>query len=87
MSNTIMIDRAGRVVIPKPVRDSLGLEPGDSLELSTSDDGLTLRPVRQSAPLVKEMGIWVFRTGRPMLESAVDLIDQDREARMDELLP
>jgi AbrB family looped-hinge helix DNA binding protein len=33
MNTTVTIDKAGRVVIPKEIRDELRLEPGDSLAL------------------------------------------------------
>lgn len=36
------IDRAGRVVVPKPVRDELGLNPGTELELSVVDRRIEL---------------------------------------------
>ncbi|MCU0258387.1 MAG: AbrB/MazE/SpoVT family DNA-binding domain-containing protein [Solirubrobacteraceae bacterium] len=38
----VRIDAAGRVVIPKAVRDELGLEPGQRLELDTRDGDLHL---------------------------------------------
>lgn len=33
----ITIDAAGRIVVPKPMRDDLGLAPGTELELSVVD--------------------------------------------------
>ncbi len=35
-----------QVTIPKRVLDSLGVGPGDKLELEQTDDGLVLRPRR-----------------------------------------
>lgn len=64
MNTTIKLDGAGRVVIPKALRDELGLEPGDSLSLETEGDRVTIRPVRTRAALREEHGIWVFRNGR-----------------------
>lgn len=34
------IDAAGRIVVPKPLRDELGLQPGQVLELEVSDGRL-----------------------------------------------
>ena len=36
MNTRLIIDKAGRVVIPKPLREELNLEPGDSLEVELS---------------------------------------------------
>ena len=36
------IDAAGRIVVPKPLRDALGLKPGQALEIHASDGGLTI---------------------------------------------
>jgi AbrB family looped-hinge helix DNA binding protein len=45
MNNRLTIDKAGRVVIPKPLREELHLEPGDCLEMETAGEQITLRPV------------------------------------------
>ena len=34
---TTAIDSAGRIVVPKPLRDALGLVPGQLLEISAGD--------------------------------------------------
>ena len=85
MITTIRMDRAGRVVLPKPVRDRLQLEPGESLELESFDDHIVLRPARGNASLRKKQGVWVFRTGEPLAASVVEQTirkvrdDRDRE--------
>jgi AbrB family looped-hinge helix DNA binding protein len=33
------IDRAGRIVVPKPLRDALGLTGGEELEINVREDG------------------------------------------------
>jgi AbrB family looped-hinge helix DNA binding protein len=82
MNKRIIIDKAGRVVLPKPLREELDLEPGDSLELESAGDEITLRPVRTAAPLTKENGVWVFRTGQPLAASVTDtVLRQVREDR------
>ena len=72
MNARTTIDKAGRVVIPKPLREALNLEAGDSLELESSGDQITLRPVRGTGPLQQEHGIWVFRTGEPLDRNIAD---------------
>jgi AbrB family looped-hinge helix DNA binding protein len=66
MTSRLTVDKAGRVVLPKPVRDELQLHPGDSLELESSEDRIVLRPVRGKGPLRKKQGVWVFRSGQPL---------------------
>jgi antitoxin PrlF len=34
----------GQIVIPKPIRDALGLQPGDFLSFTMTKDSLTLKP-------------------------------------------
>lgn len=83
MNTTLTVDKAGRVVLPKPVRDELQLAAGDSLELESSEDRIVLRPVRGTAGLRQKQGIWVFRTGQPIsAESVNETIRQLREERI-----
>jgi AbrB family looped-hinge helix DNA binding protein len=48
------IDKAGRLVIPKPLRDQLGLRPGE-VELSADGASLRVVPVHDDE-LVEEDG-------------------------------
>lgn len=82
MNSRLTIDRGGRIVIPKPVRKELNLEPGDSLEMERSGEQITLRPVRGTAPLKKEHDVWVFHSGQTLSASSTDeALQQIREER------
>jgi AbrB family looped-hinge helix DNA binding protein len=85
MNTTITIDKAGRVVLPKPVRDELQLNPGDSLELESSEEGITLRPARGTGRIYKKQGVWVMHGGAPLSEDVVEKtirqIRREREQR------
>jgi AbrB family looped-hinge helix DNA binding protein len=72
VSTTVTLDKAGRVVIPKSVRDDLRLGPGDSLTLESQGDQLMLRPIRSASALRKEQGVWVFRSGRKLTAAETD---------------
>ena len=72
MTTKIVLDKAGRVVIPKTLREELHLSPGDSLELESQGEQITLRPVRGTGPLQKEDGVWVFRTGLKLPASTTE---------------
>ena len=81
MTSTLTIDKAGRIVLPKPLRDELQLEAGDSLEVNTKGEEITLRPIRGTSPLKKKHGVWVFQAGQPLAPDAVD--ETIREVRRD----
>lgn len=66
MTTTLTIDKAGRVVLPKPVRDALQISPGDSLELESGDDHIVLRPARGKGRMYKKQGVWVYDSGKPL---------------------
>jgi AbrB family looped-hinge helix DNA binding protein len=72
MTTTLTIDGAGRLVLPKPVRDELQLAAGDSLEMESSEDEIVLRPVRGVATMRKKQGVWVMRTGKPLSPAVVN---------------
>ena len=69
MKTTLTLDKAGRVIIPKTLRDEMHLEAGDTLELESEDGRITLRPVRPGSALRKEQGVWVFRRGGKAISS------------------
>ena len=66
MVTTLTVDKAGRVVLPKPVREEMQLAPGDSLELESSEDRIVLRPARGKGRMYKKQGVWVFDSGEPL---------------------
>ena len=72
MARQLTLDKAGRIVLPKPIRDELHLEAGDTLEVESSHDKITLRPVRSSGQLVRKRGVWVFQSGEPLTEEIVE---------------
>lgn len=81
MTGKLTLDKAGRVVLPKPLRDRLQLAPGDTLQLEAEGERITLRPVRQNVTLKKELGVWVYQ-GESTDTSIPDLVDRERENRL-----
>lgn len=45
------VDAVGRIVVPKPLRDALGLTPGTSVDISLYGAGLQLVPAGRTARL------------------------------------
>jgi len=72
MVTTVTIDKAGRIVLPKPVREELQLTAGDSLELESTEDRVVLRPARPKGRLYKKRGVWVFDSGEPLSAETVN---------------
>jgi AbrB family looped-hinge helix DNA binding protein len=84
MLTKLTIDKLGRIVLPKPVREKLQLSAGDELELESLDDRITLRPLRGTAQLRKKHGVWVFRSGEPLSAATVqETLEQVRRERDD----
>jgi AbrB family looped-hinge helix DNA binding protein len=78
----LTIDRTGRVVIPKPIRQKLRLQRGDTLEMETTGDRITLRPIRRAGRVSKEHSVWVFRSGQPLSAGATNqVVQRIREKR------
>jgi AbrB family looped-hinge helix DNA binding protein len=83
MAIKITLDKAGRVVLPKPLRDQMQLSPGDTLQLEREGERITLRPVRPPAPLKKENGIWVYE-GESTDAAIPEMLDRERDKRLRE---
>jgi AbrB family looped-hinge helix DNA binding protein len=80
----LTIDKAGRLVLPKAIRDEMQLRPGDTLEMENSEDRIVLRPRRGTTGLHKKQGIWVFSSGAgvPISAEATDgILERIRRER------
>ena len=82
MTAKLTLDKAGRVVIPKKLRDELRMAPGDAFQLESTDEKIVLKPVREEGRMFKKRGMWVFHTGKPLSAEVVDSVVQSiREER------
>jgi AbrB family looped-hinge helix DNA binding protein len=82
---TVQIDAAGRVVIPKALRDHFRLRNGDKLNIEVRGDAIQLRPVQSIGQLKTVNGVLVF-TGRGPLKSGQDFVAESRDERIDDLM-
>lgn len=85
MTITLTLDNAGRVLIPESLREQLHLGPGDTLQLESEGEEITLRPIRAKALVTKEQGVWVYQ-GESSSSSIVEVVDRERENRLRELM-
>jgi AbrB family looped-hinge helix DNA binding protein len=68
----LSIDRAGRVVVPKRIRDELGFSPDRPLEAEVIDGRLELSVPHEPAKLVEgPSGPMVAATGTPLTDEVV----------------
>jgi AbrB family looped-hinge helix DNA binding protein len=79
---TLKIDKAGRVILPKPVRDRLGLGEGSDLEIIETPEGVILKPLEKRPSMIKKQGLWVHTGKLPQGFDAVQGIRDDREERI-----
>ncbi len=73
------VDSGGRVLVPKPLRDALGLQPGTTVDISRYGAGLQLIPAGRTAMIVVEGGVPVA-TGETEIgdDDVFGLIDAGR---------
>ena len=69
----VTIDKAGRLVVPKPLRDELHLAEGTTLEIRLRDGQLELEPVATPMRLVRQGKGLVATTDEPL--PAIDADD------------
>jgi AbrB family looped-hinge helix DNA binding protein len=87
MSYTISMDKAGRIVIPKEVRERIGADETTKFDLDILLDRIELKPAppmpSAKSKIIQKGKAWVIvGTGQPRM-SVVEAIRQDREERMD----
>jgi AbrB family looped-hinge helix DNA binding protein len=75
-----VIDQAGRVVLPKPIRDALGLLPGTKVDISPYGAGAQILPAGRTARLIEEDGVLIAAGETPVDDDVIfALIDAGRK--------
>lgn len=83
MNAIVEIDKAGRIVIPKKMRDALGLTPGRRLRIERHHEELRLEPDYPEPRLERRDGVLVLVDSPPLSGEDVNRsIEEDRERRM-----
>ena len=68
------IDPAGRVVIPKRIRDRLGLRGNETVEITERDGKIEIEPAPAEVELVREGEILVARPTQPLPPLTDDIV-------------
>lgn len=78
----LTIDKFGRVVLPKKIRDHLGVHTGLKLSVIETRDGVLLKPVPEASRLRRKQGILIHggESSGPIHWST--LLEKDREDRL-----
>ena len=78
----IPIDQAGRIVLPKNVRQELAIKPGDVFKVSIHGASVTLTPSKESAGFLRKGKALVFSTssGDTLSQEAVHAVLEEGRA-------
>ena len=77
------IDRSGRLVIPKPLRERYRFEPGVEIEIVTIPDGITLLPIMPKRRIVRRGRIAAVDTGVGAAPAEIFAVDRVRTGHLD----
>jgi len=81
----IPIDQAGRIVLPKGVRQELAIKPGDVLRVSIRGLAVTLTPNKETTGFVRKGKALVFSTaGEAALSAGTveELLEGERDEQL-----
>ena len=77
------IDRSGRLVIPKPLRDRYRFEPGVEIEIVTIPDGIALLPIVPKRRIIRRGRIAAVDTGVGTASAEIFNVDRMRTGHLD----
>ena len=76
------LDKFGRIVIPKRVRDDLGLKPGSVFKIEQTDQKILMETVNEEPHVVVKNGVLVF--SGTATEDLVGATQAHRQKRLSE---
>ena len=82
----LKIDKAGRIVVPKPLRERLGFKPDTELEAIEQPEGVLLKRVEQRPSMLKVDGLWVHQGSAEPGANWERILEGVREEQIDSVL-
>lgn len=84
----VPIDQAGRIVLPKSIREELALKPGDTLKVTVAGPSAMLTPLREQSGFIRRGKALIFASGDAILthETVNGLISEARNERAQEII-
>jgi len=82
----VRIDKAGRIVVPKQLREQLGFKPDTELEVVEQTGGIFLKRTQQRPSMVKIDGLWVHQGSADPGTNWDQIISDVRDERIDTVL-
>ena len=82
----VRIDKAGRIVVPKPLRERLGFRPDTELEAIEQPEGVLLKRIEQRPSMVKVDGLWVHQGSAEPGTNWERILKDVREERIESVL-
>jgi AbrB family looped-hinge helix DNA binding protein len=82
----IRIDKAGRIVVPKPLRERLGFKPDTELEAIEQPEGVLLKRIEQRPSMIKIDGLWVHQGSAVPGANWERILEDVREERIESAL-
>lgn len=82
----IKIDKAGRIVVPKPLRERLGFRANTELEAIEQPEGVLLKRIERRPSMAKVDGLWVHQGTAEPGGIWERILEDVREERIESIL-
>lgn len=82
----LRIDKSGRIVVPKSLRERLGFKPNTELEAIEQPEGVLLKRVEQRPSMTKVDGLWVHQGTAELGANWERVLEDVREERIESVL-
>jgi AbrB family looped-hinge helix DNA binding protein len=77
----ITIDKTGRIVIPKRIREQYNLRPGVPIELENTAEGVFLKVIAQEPSLIRKKGILIHHGSDTVNLDTAEVVNRERQSR------